>query len=1471
MAFSENAVTVTGCGAVAVNGTGVATCTAPAITKTTVDKPPDVFSAKFAGTTKFAGSTSSSLDVSAVPALKITTTSADLPTPTSGNNVAISLDADGGVGPFTWSLDKGSKALPGTLQVFSTGEVAGELPKVTKKTTYKFKVDVVDESPSPQTDTQTLTLTVNPGTTTALTITTTSLPSALVTKAYSATVGATGGKTPYTWTVAGTLPPGLTINKTSGKISGTATSKGDYAFNVDVTGAKTSSTAAQLLRITVGSYTVTTVNPPEAKLNQTYQYALEATGGTGTNTWAVSSSADTFPPGLTLTPATGLISGKITSGSGGSFYVYATDGRGTITNYAQLTISVVGALVVPSTTLPPGEAGYVYSGRLAAYGGTPPYTWAVTKGAIPTGLTLLATGDLSGTVTASLATRFFTFTAKVTDAAAHTVTKTFSIYVVSALEMATTASVVGDQGVPYDSFSTPANGQGVPSGGSGTFTWFVSGGTLPPGISLKGNGLMSGTPTTVGVWVATLHVTDGYGGSLTEKLTFTISTKPTITTTALPAGVVGTHYVNQLARSGGSGPFTWSVTFTGPTIPGIGVQTSGAFFGEPTTSGFYPLTIRLSDKAGAVVTKTFTVTVSGPPSAPQDVLATASPTVPNQVDATWTAPKSDGGRAVTSYDVTAYEILKGTTTAPIVITNPGGGTPPTTATLSGLIAGQPYAVHVTATNVNGVSASATTGSYFVIPTSVVPSSSNSATSTTSTGSAHAKLGTFGQPGFIAVTGADGKGTVNASTYGSNPVPVTPGPGLFYDAKVSPGATFLETTYSYGGAPHGSGQVVNLPISIQICGVTDGEQVEWWLPDTQKFERVPSQTPATGPGNCVSMYPSATQLDGTVFWVPAPPATAVAGQWNVATPTDYEPPNPGVVTPNDTFAELDTVSCPTTAFCLTGGQTDVNAGNPLLETVVNGVRTDISTALPPTIGPVDEVSCTSATSCVALASIVTFPGAVTHTARVDWILTMAGPAATPHSWTKAALPALPLPTSYKTGTTSITYKPTKPRYFSTRDLSCTSSTFCVSTGAEYAIYTESQSGNPSFTEDAIFPVVLTLSGTTWTVTNLPEPTGLSGYAGGAATISYLASVSCVATTTCVAVGGYTTGHSGTVAHEWDETLTAGVWHVGPSPINSTVLGRGGFTLLRSVSCPAKTHCVAVGYGAWSPTGKATTGQAVVETLTNGTWTYQDMPWAGSLLKAVSCTSTTACIAGGIVSLGQTTITGRFAVQAGFMATLTGSTWTVDPVTQGTNWSSTIQQVSSPSTRAGVAVGHTNYDSMVLYRLAIPPTVTSVRAPTGPLAGGTSVTIAGTGFFQSTTFDFGAGRAATDVVCRSSSLCTAKVPAGTGVGTVPVTATTGPLTSSATGAPTYRYLPAAPTVTKVTADVGIVAGGTVVTISGSGFSTTGGATAFTFGSHRPATAVSCSSSTTCVATTPQGGLGFVDVVAAVGGQNSATNAG
>lgn len=158
-------------------------------------------------------------------------------------------------------------------------------------------------------------------------ITTIGLPNGAVDSTYTATLTAIGGTIPYAWSIsAGSLPPGLSLGSSTGAISGTPTTAGTTTFTVTATDSTPASvtppgvavpvttggpfTSSQNLSIMVcpAALTITTASLPDAQIGKAYSATLTATGGTQPYTWSI--SAGSLPPGLSLDPATGVISGE---------------------------------------------------------------------------------------------------------------------------------------------------------------------------------------------------------------------------------------------------------------------------------------------------------------------------------------------------------------------------------------------------------------------------------------------------------------------------------------------------------------------------------------------------------------------------------------------------------------------------------------------------------------------------------------------------------------------------------------------------------------------------------------------------------------------------------------------------------------------------------------------------------------------------------------------------------------------------------------------------------------------------------------------------------------------------------------------------------------------------------------------------------------------------------------------------------
>jgi len=307
----------------------------------------------------------------------------------------------------------------------------------------------------------------------------------------------------FTWTAVN-LPAGLSINATTGHITGTPTAPAAASVTAtatDTTGASGSVTFTWVIN---PAPAITTTSLPGAVTNVAYSAAVTGLNGTTPYAWTVSSGS--LPAGLSLNSSTGVISGTPTGSGTASFTVKLTDADG-ITATKALSITVA-AVAITTTSLPGGTVAFAYSATVAGAGGTTPYTWSILSGSLPASLSLNATtGIISGTPTGAGTS---SFTVKLTDHAGNTATQALSITIAPALSVATTQLPWATPGEPYTAMLAEA-------GGTGPFTWAVTTGTLPPGLVLAPAGTISGTPELPS-FPFTVTVTDANGTTATQTL-----------------------------------------------------------------------------------------------------------------------------------------------------------------------------------------------------------------------------------------------------------------------------------------------------------------------------------------------------------------------------------------------------------------------------------------------------------------------------------------------------------------------------------------------------------------------------------------------------------------------------------------------------------------------------------------------------------------------------------------------------------------------------------------------------------------------------------------------------------------------------------------------------------------------------------------------------------------------------------------
>jgi len=429
----------------------------------------------------------------------LTVPAEQLPEGTVGSSYSRALTATGGVAPRIWALATGS--LPQGLELDPSAGAIGGTPAAPG--TFAFALRVTDASRNSAA--RDFVIRVNPKPADAVLVIETApqLPDAVAGSEYRLALAVSGGAPPFRWNMrGGTLPPGISLDAARGALTGTPSAPGSYRFAVQVADASRAAArqpfSLSVTRVVPPLSITSAASLPGAVAGAGYSAHLSASGGELPLRWSLAGGA--LPPGVSLDPAQGQIQGAPSTPGTYKFTVGVADnGNGSDTR--QFTMAVNRAApAIPPGALPDASAGRTYSQPLNASGGSPPYTWSVSGGALPAGLTLDPRGVIQGTPSRP---GTFQFTVGVVDTSPASANQQFSLRVVSIVRIITpsllrTASV----GRPYSH-------ELVVSGGTAPYQWSVVSGSVPPDLSLdSAQGVIRGTPAKTGQFRFTLRVTD---------------------------------------------------------------------------------------------------------------------------------------------------------------------------------------------------------------------------------------------------------------------------------------------------------------------------------------------------------------------------------------------------------------------------------------------------------------------------------------------------------------------------------------------------------------------------------------------------------------------------------------------------------------------------------------------------------------------------------------------------------------------------------------------------------------------------------------------------------------------------------------------------------------------------------------------------------------------------------------------------
>ncbi|MGY5799753.1 putative Ig domain-containing protein, partial [Rhizobium sp. LEGMi12c] len=338
-----------------------------------------------------------------------------------------------------------------------------------------------------------------------------------------------------------------------------------------------------------------------------YSQTLTASGGSGGYTYSLTTGS--LPVGVAFSSA-GVLSGTPTTGGTFNFTVTARDSLSFTGSQAySITIGAPTITIAP-TTLPAATVAAVYSQTITAVGGTSPYTYSLSAGALPAGLAFSSAGVLSGTPTAS---GTFNFTVAATDSSGgsgpFTGSRAYSLAVsiqppIAGNVAATIAANSSNNPITLNITGGAAASVAIATGAShGTAIASGTAITYTPASGYSGSDSFTYTAT------------NGSGTSAPATVSMTI-TAPTLSFSpvsgALPAGTVSTAYSQTVTASGGTSPYSYSITGTLPAGLTLNHST-GAISGTPTTSGNYSFSITATDANSATTSAAYTIAIAPPP------------------------------------------------------------------------------------------------------------------------------------------------------------------------------------------------------------------------------------------------------------------------------------------------------------------------------------------------------------------------------------------------------------------------------------------------------------------------------------------------------------------------------------------------------------------------------------------------------------------------------------------------------------------------------------------------------------------------------------------------------------------------------------------------------------------------------------------------------------------------------------------
>ena len=447
---------------------------------------------------------------------------------------------------------------------------------------------------------------------------------------------------------AANLPAGLSINSSTGVISGTPTTAGTYSVGITVTDSGAFTGATSFTWTITNTVSITSPgNQSGVSGSSIIPFTVSGTDSSST-TSLVFTDGGSLPAGVSIDAASGTISGTPTTAASYPVTITATDGAG-FSASTSFTWTVTNRVSVADPGDQADQSGVAISPlAISASDSSSTATLSYSDGGtLPAGLSIdPATGHITGTPTTK-GTSSVTITAS--DNAGFSASTTFNWSITNTISVTNP----GDQSDVSGSAITALPIVASDSSPTATLS-YSDDGTLPAGLSIDpATGQITGTPTTGGTSNVTITVTDDADSSAAISFTWTITNTVSVISPGDQSTVSGAA-ITPVTVSASDSSSTATLSYSdGGTLPaGLSIDpATGHISGTPTTAGSYPVTITATDNASSsgsitfdwTVTNTVSVTSPGDQS---DVSGTAIATVPvaaSDSSSTATLSYSDGG------------------------------------------------------------------------------------------------------------------------------------------------------------------------------------------------------------------------------------------------------------------------------------------------------------------------------------------------------------------------------------------------------------------------------------------------------------------------------------------------------------------------------------------------------------------------------------------------------------------------------------------------------------------------------------------------------------------------------------------------------------------------------------------------------------------------------------------------------------